>query len=633
MNSTVAASVQLAAPPSSAWVRFLRSYGPTPNNLTLFDEFVTDNLVKAKVKPITLSSPQLEKIKERVSSGESGSILIAGTAGDGKTYHCRGLWTHLGGAEKDWTAKTTVKHLMLADGRQATFVKDLSELNDEESDAALTVMERSMNGEDRQSFVVIAANHGQILERLRDLGKRQGRVHPLRKPIQDAFLQHGMSPAGLAIFDLSRTTRRESLSEVLKAVAGHQEWDNCKQCSLRVDGRVCPIYENRSRVLSELDNGLFAKRLGDIVEVSRLNGWHLPVRDLLALASNMILGHEDVKLAKEGLMACSDVAKIQEKGAIEEASLYGNVFGSNLPLRRAMSRPVFRALASFGVGTETTNAADGLMVYGADDPKLMASFDRLLGSDVVYGATESYLASLQRYLEGDEAARIDNGAQEFLDRLKAQRRRLFFTIPGSENQYNHWEMTAFRFAGDYLEMIDLLAEGKGVSESTRARLVRGLNRVMTGLLIENNDKLFVASSGGFTQSRISVLCDTEAAARRSGGVGMRIKLDPLTERATLDVALAAGVNHSASFTLSPIRFEFLCRVAEGALPGSFSNECLEDMLAFKAKLLRKAELLRSDRLAEDEEPGLDDGALTLNFIEMEQSGHGFARPVTVRVGT
>lgn len=633
MNTPALANTQLAVTPSSAWVRFLRSYGPTPNNLTLFDEFVTDNLVKARVKPITLSSPQLEKIKNRVDSGVPGSILIAGTAGDGKTYHCRGLWNHLGGDEKDWTAKTAVKHLKLSDGRQATFVKDLSELNDEESDAALTVMERSMNGDDAQSFVVIAANHGQILERLRDLGKRQGRVHPLRKPIQNAFLQHGTSPEGLAIFDLSRTTRRESLSEVLKAVAGHQEWDNCKQCSLRVDGRVCPIYENRSRVLGDLDNGLFAKRLGDIVEVSRLNGWHLPVRDLLALASNIILGHGNAKLAKEGLMACSDVAKIQEKGAIEEANPYGNVFGSNLPLRRAMSRPVFRALASFGVGMETTNAADGLMVYGADDPKLMDAFNRLLGGDLVYGATQGYLASLQRYLEGDEAARIDNGAQEFLGRLQAQRRRLFFTIPNTEKEYDHWLLTAFQFAGDYLEMIDLLAEGKGVSESTRARLVRGLNRVMTGLLIENNDKLFVASSGGFTQSRISVLCDTEAAARRSGGVGMRIKLDPLTERATLDVALAAGANHSACLTLSPVRFEFLCRVAEGALPGSFSNECLEDMLAFKAKLLRKAELLRADRLAEDEEPGVDDGAaLTLNFIEMDQNGHGFSRPVTVRVG-
>ena len=632
MNSPGVTNKESSAPPSSAWVRFLRSYGPTPNNLTLFDEFVTDNLVKAKVKPITLSSPLLEKIKEHVTSGAPGSILIAGTAGDGKTYHCRGLWTHLGGAENEWAAKTTVKQLKLADGRVATFVKDLSELNDEESDAVLTLMERSINGEETQSFAVIAANHGQILERLRDLGKRHGRPHPLRKPIQDAFLQYGKAPAGLAIFDLSRTTRRESLSEVLRAVAGHQEWENCKRCSLQEGGRICPIYENRSRVLGKFDDGLFAKRLGDVVEVSRLNGWHLPVRDLLALASNMILGHANPKEAKENLMACSDVAKIQENGSTEDASLYDNVFGSNLPTRRAMGRPVFRALASFGVGSETTNAADGLMVYGAADPKLLEVFKRLLGSDPVYGATLGYLASSQRYLEGDETARVDNGSQEFLDRLQAQRRRLFFTVPESDKEYGHWLMTAFRFAGDYLEMMNSLIDGKGISDSTRARLVRGLNRVMTGLLIENNDKLFVASSGGFTQSRISVLCDTEASARRSGGIGMRIKLNPLTERATLDVALEAGASHSASFTLSPVRFEFLCRVAEGALPGSFSNECLEDMLAFKAKLLRKAELLRASRLAEDEEPGVDDGALTLNFIEMERNGHGFSRPVTVRVG-
>ena len=632
MNSPVVASQESSVPPSSAWIRFLRSYGPTPNNLTLFDEFVTVALVKAKVKPITLSSPLLDKIKQRVDSGAPGSILIAGTAGDGKTYHCRGLWTHLGGDEKEWAAKTMVKPLTLADGRIAVFVKDLSELSDEESDDALCLLERSVNGAETSSFVVIAANHGQILERLRDLGKRQQRVHPLLKPIQAAFLQYGAAPEGLAIFDLSRTTRRESISEVLQAVAGHQEWGNCSRCALQTEGRVCPIYENRSRVLGESDGGLFARRLGDVVEVARLSGWHLPVRDLLALASNLILGHSNPKEAKEGLMACADVAKIQERGSIENASLYGNVFGSNLPTRRAMSRPVFKALASFGVGSETTNAADGLMVYGHDDPKLLEVFGRLLGSDTIYGATPGYLASLQRYLEGDEAARIDNGAQEFLDRLQAQRRRLFFTLPEAESEYGFWSMTAFRFAGDYLEMVHALAHGKAVSENTRGRLVRGLNRVMTGLLIENNDKLFVGSSGGFTQSKISVLCDTEASARRSGGVGMRIKLDPLTDRAALDVALAAGVGNSASFSLSPVRFEFLCRVADGALPGSFSNECLEDMLAFKAKLSRKAELLRASRLAEDEESGVDDGALTLNFIEMEQNGHGFSRPVTMRVG-
>ena len=80
-------------PPSSTWVRFLRTYGPTPNNLTMFDEYVAGAVGRAKVQPITLSTPMLAPMKAHVASGKAGSMLIAGTAGDGKTYHCRALWT------------------------------------------------------------------------------------------------------------------------------------------------------------------------------------------------------------------------------------------------------------------------------------------------------------------------------------------------------------------------------------------------------------------------------------------------------------------------------------------------------------------------------------------------------------
>lgn len=615
--------------PASAWVRFLRSYGPTPNDLNLFDEYVTGALGRAKVKPITLASPQLDAMKKWIESGSPGSILIAGTAGDGKTYHCRGLWSAFGGTTKEWAAPTPIKQLTLPDRRTVVFVKDLSEISDErQSDQALEALEGTVLGGDDSQVMVIAANHGQILERLRDMGIRQGRVHPLRKPVQDAFLLAGAAPERLAIFDLSRTARRHSLEEVLSAVAGHPEWAKCSSCKWKTEGRICPIFENKERLLGKDDDDRFARRLGDLVEVSRHNGWHLPVRDLLALASNMVLGHKD---AKEGLLSCSEVAKIQEGGKSERGNVYDNAFGANLPRRRANDRQVFRALAAFGIGQETTNGSDGLLVYGADDSKLSESFDRLVKADKVYGATASYLAGQTRYLEGDEDARLEDGAADFLARLESQRRRLFFTLPKSESDYPFWGMTAFRFAGDYLQLTAALSEKKSIDESVRTRLAKGLNRVMTGLLIENFDKIFVASSGGFTQSRVSVLCDTEAPARRSGGVGMQVKIDKYTERPSIDLALAPGASDSVTFNLSPVRFEFLCRVADGSLPGSFSNECLEDMLAFKAKLLRKAELIRAAIKAEDDEE--DAGALTLNFIEVEQSGHGFSRPVTVRVGS
>ena len=619
-------------PPASAWVRFLRSYGPTPNNLTMFDEYVSGALGRAKVQPIHLSTPQLDKMIQHIESRTPGSLLIVGTAGDGKTYHCRLLWSHLGGNPKVWSSKGNVKEHRLPDGRLAVFIKDLSEFNGEESDLPLQRLEKSVLGGDDAELIILAANHGQILDRLRDLGKRQGRTHPLRKPLQERFLQAGPAPERLAVFDLSRTTSRKTLDEIAKAVAGHPEWNNCERCLLNTADKVCPINENRRRLLGASDDGQLARRLGDLVEIARLNGLHLPVRDLLALCSNMVLGYSDAKAAKENLMTCADVARIQESGDVGKASIYANAFGANLPKRRISDRPVFKAMSSFGVGEETANAVDGLLVYGKDDTRLQTDFERLIASDPVYGATAVFCAAQDAYLEGHESARLEEGSTAFLEMLEAQRRRLYFTLPETEASYPRWSMTAFRFADEYLAIIESLKAKKPVSEVSRGRVAKGLNRVMTGLLLENADRIFIASSGGFTQSRVSVLCDHETPSRRHNGVGMAIKFDEETGLPQLDVLLASGAGNAVIFELTPIRYEFLARVSEGALPASFSNECLEDLLAFKTKLLRKAQLVHEGSSANgDDEIEGDSSVLALNFIDIEPGGRGFTRPVIVRV--
>lgn len=632
MNDLQPASlIDCSTPPASTWVRFLRSYGPTSSNLTMYDEYVAGALGRAKVQPIQLSTPLLDAMILHIESKAPGSILIAGTAGDGKTYHCRALWARIGGDPTVWSGKGNIKELRLPDGRMVVFIKDLTELNGEESDLPLERLERSVLGGNDSEIVVLAANHGQLLDRLRDLGKRQCRAHPLRRPLQDRFLQAGPDPDRLAVFDLSRTTNRKTFDEVARAVASHPEWESCKRCSLASNGKVCPIDENRRRLLGDGDDGQLAHRLGDLVEIARLNGLHLPIRDLLALCSNMVLGHADAKVAKENLMTCADIAKIQDGNNVSNASIYSNAFGANLPRRRSSTRPVFKAMASFGVGEETTNAVDGLLVYGKDDSKLHADFARFIASDPIYGATPAFNAAQDAYLEGYESVRLDDGASEFLEMLDTQRRRLYFTLPENENGYCRWSMTAFRFAGDYLSIIKALQAKNPVSDHTRGRIAKGLNRVLTGLLLENVDRIFIASSGGFTQSRVSVLCDHETPSRRQGGVGMAIRLGEESGRPLLDISLSPSQGHSVSFDLTPIRHEFLSRVAEGALPASFSNECLEDLLAFKAKLLRKAELVRKLGFAgDDDEVGGDTSALALNFIEIEPGGRGFSRPVMVR---
>lgn len=630
-NSTAEQNLELSSQPSGAWVRFLRSYGPTSNNLTMFDEYVVGALGRAKVHPIQLSTPLLDKMVEHIESKAPGSILIVGTAGDGKTYHCRALWEKFGGLSKQWSAKGNIKELRLADGRLAVFIKDLSEFNGEESDLPLLRLERSVLKGDDSEIIILAANHGQLLDRLRDIGRRQERAHPLRKPLQEQFLQAGPAPDRLAVFDLSRTTNRRTLDEAIRVIAAHPEWENCKSCLLKSGGKICPIDENRRRLLGEYDGGQLAQRLSDLIEIARLNGLHLPTRDLLALCSNMVLGFSDAKIAKENLMTCNDIASIQERGAIDKASIYTNAFGANLPKRRAAGRPIFKAMASFGAGEETSNAVDGLLVYGKNDSRLRSDFDRLLASDQVYGVTNAFFSIQNSYLEGHESARLEGGAYEFLEMLEIQRRRLFFTLPNGEANYPFWSMTVFRFAGDYLAIIESLKVKKLVSDVIKGRIVIGLNRVMTGLLLENSDRIFVASSGGFTQSRVSVLCDRDVQSRRQGGVGMSIKLNEETGRPLLEVSFAPGQGNSVSFDLTPIRHEFLSRISEGALPASFSNECLEDLLAFKAKLLRKAQIVRKAGIEnDDEEFGEEDSTLTLNFIDIEPGGCGFVRPMTVR---
>ncbi|MCX7177061.1 MAG: hypothetical protein NT159_24695 [Proteobacteria bacterium] len=618
----------VASPPALTWVRFLRNYGPLSTNGNLFDEHVAKALARAKVRPISLPPPRLAEMEAFFTDGIGGSILVAGTAGDGKTYHCRSLWERLGGASATWAGGVPLKRLPFR-GREVVFVKDLSELGETEGDEVLEGLERSAAGDDSVSFVV-AANHGQILDRLRTRGRRLGMDSPLRDPIQSAFLDPGSSYPRLGVFDLSRGADRRAMESVIAAVADHPEWERCAGCPLDSADRRCPISENRARMLGREDGGLFVRRLGDIVELSRLNGEHLPVRDLLALAANALLGHP---AAREGLMTCADVAGIQHRGDADRASVYRNVFGVNLTKKSLSKYPVFRTLSSFGVGEETANGIDGLLVYGSDDSRLSEAFGRLVASDPLYGASAGFLAAQRRYLEGEEGARDGDGDDSFRDRLSDQRRRLFFTLPGDAGEsYPFWGLTSFAHAGEYLALVEAVENRRSVDEKTRSAAVRGLNRVMTGLLLENADKIFVSGGGGASGSRVGSLCETEIPARRTGGVGMAIRADSKTGKPCLDVCVAPG-SQPVLLDLTPVRFEFLCRVASGALPGSFSNECLEDLLAFKARLLRQAEAARATPEPEGGEPAEGDGTLGLSFIEInDRDGQGAVRRVSVRVG-
>lgn len=123
--------------------------------------------------------------------------------------------------------------------------------------------------------------------------------------------------------------------------------------------------------------------------------------------------------------------------------------------------------------------------------------------------------------------------------------------------------------------------------------------------------LLLATSISFSSSKVSqVLEDRIPVTPR---LNEKVELAFANGRPTLHVQFSPNV--STSLPLNLTRYEFLSRVAEGALPGSFSRECYEDMLAFKSRLLRcLSERRRS-------EGGEESNTVSLHLLTLDSSGN------------
>ena len=605
---------------AAAWVRFLRNYGPIPTNDNMYDESIQRALKRHKIAPITLPAPLVTRLVENFQAEAPASHIITGTAGDGKTYHCREVWVALGGDPATWNKGAKVQTLAVG-SRTLVIVKDMSELRDEESAQLISDFARDVANRQSSTFYLLAANHGQLLEKLKS-APHTAEIERVTTVVEE-LLVTGINPdaaISVDLDDLSRSPAAEMVTTIIDEVTSHDGWEGCGSCAANMGDAVCPIYENRRRLMGEGEGDAFKGRIAALIELSERNGSHFPVRQLLALVANSILGHPE---ARDGLMSCAEVPRIVQEGRADLASIYRNIFGENLRPSKAEKTELFRKLNTFGIGAETSNRVDNLLVYGADDPAYREDYQRLVLSDPVYGATPAYSAAQRAYLEGAEST--DRTA--FLVNLRSQRQRLFFTMPDElAADYDLWDLTVFRYAGLYLEVAQKLAAGEPVPRQAITMIVRGLNRIFTGMLVQNQDELVLATSGSYSQSKRSPLLDELISVPRQGGEEVSVIGDGAGGFSVCVKLVRGSEIPLVSLALSPTRFEFLGRVAEGALPSSFSLECHEDLLAFKARLLRETENRR--KLDGDE---IADGELMLRFIDLGNDGRAVARRVIVRV--
>jgi hypothetical protein len=627
------------------WLKFLRHYGPVPRNDNMYDETIQRSARRQGIAPIDFEHPYQKRIADSFNQGTADpvSVILTGTAGDGKTHLCRQVWKALNGKDEDWASDNPYLTVCFhypkdrtnwPDSPEASlyrpvtihFIRDLSGWAPQqgaewepEKEALLQRFCHSLLNAEADEIFLIAANDGQLIESFRRL-KDTDDVKRARQVFEDLLVEDRQEQPGvrLRFFNLSRASSAELFDRAIEKFLAHPGWGELRQLlpgENDVFGPKCPIRQNYEL----LGSPLVKARLRSLLELCDHNGLHVPVRQILLLLSNAVLGHPD---ASQHLMLPSDVPKLIAAGTVSKASLYNNIFGGNLSDIRRQSITIFDFLERFQIGYETSNRVDNLLIFGEDDEHLGHYFKTFVAQDKFYGADDRFYAAKHEYIEG--TSEDDEKDRTFLQMLVAQRRALFFKIPKDyEHELNLWELTVFRFAGEYLdEIVGVLKRGVVVKRPLVSRLVKGLNRVFTGMLLNSDRELFLATSGNYSQSKVSRILLERVSVDPSKGEKVILRFDQASGRVLLSVFFAP--DNFVDFNLTLIRYEFLSRIAiEGALPASFSKECYEDLLALKSQLIAAY----TKRQAREELPV--GSTISLTFLSLTEQGTPDPRAVEI----
>jgi len=602
------------------WVRFLRQYGPIARNDNMYDEHIRKSAKRAGIRALAFAHPLEHEILSlfRADAGHPASVILTGTAGDGKSNLCGKVWQLIDGDEAEWNSNDVYYRRDTTIGNKAVtvhIIRDLTALpqHDErgrypDRQSLLQQFCTSLSKENPSHVFLIAANDGQLIESWQRLDQ-SGEVVKARVIFETLLVEDRREQPGVSLrfFNLSRVPSTLLFDLALAAFLSHEGWDDCyadATTDAEFFGSRCPIRHNYEL----LKTSLVQTRLRALFQLCDCNELHIPIRRILLLLANAVLGHPD---AKDRLMRPADVRSVVDGGTVAQASLYNNVFGGNLTETRREALEVFEYLNRFCIGRETSNRIDNILIFGEADENLRPYFDELLAADTFYGADASYYAAQREYVEG--ADETNATSERFLQLLVSQRRGLFFKIPQEkEQELRLWELTVFKYAGEYLDrVLRILESGGKVERPILARLVRGLNRVFVGMLVNTDRDLVLATSFSFSHAKVSRMLEDRISVLPR--LSEKVEICLSGTRPTLRVRLSEEIQCDLALNLT--RYEFLSRVAEGALPGSFSRECYEDILAFKSKALAGL----AERQQTQGPP--ESTALTFRLLSLDDNGN------------
>ena len=550
----------------------------------MYDELIHNEIEYYGIdKPINIQPARLDEVIKNFESEAPKNIILTGTAGDGKTYNCRLVWEYFDGDPEEWREGIKVAKLRLPNiEKPLHIVKDLSELTATQKEELLPDLATAVRNSDHDKVYLVAANDGQLLASWREFAEHQENEY-IRdfKVIEEMLVEEKTQSEELSLllYNLSHFDGAKCFKEIVRQITEHSKWSDCSGCSLlSEDGlTTCPIRINRDR-LRGTDEGFspFRDRLTDLLKLASSNRMHLPIRDLLLLCVNIILGDN----SRNSLLTCRTAKNRAERGDYYKTNPYANVFGSNLPSRLRQQYQTFSTLEAFGIGRETDNKTDHLLVYGPYDDE--EKYDALIGNDLFYGAV-AYKNTLQDYLEGER-----ENLAEFMHSLVLQRQRLFFSLP-FDSDLSPWSLSVYQSSGEFLEFGKKINSGEVVPSRTVELLAKGLNRTFCGMMIDDGHKVYLASSGGDGRGRIAlILCSDDISIlknNRNPYLHFKLASDHLTPLMRIIDPMVQEDEVIDEIELQISHFEYLIRVAKGSLPTNFSRQCYEDFLDFKLRII------------------------------------------------
>jgi hypothetical protein len=524
------------------------------------------------------------------------NVVLTGTAGEGKTSLCFELVFQLTGNRANGVNGVEEVRVETAAGpRTITLIYDVTawrkRTDGRISQDDVTLLERMARScfETGDDFFVLAVNDGQMHELFRALPPDvPASIRRLESSLIDLHAQRERDSGDrLRLVNLSMVPSARIMELCLTAVLDRPEWACFEEES---ENPLFSPSSSLARNFNTLSTPQVRAKLMTLARVADVAGHHLPIRGVLCMLSNALLGHPDAK--DRVIRPGAEANALAKAGLSHKGAFHRNLFGENLSATNRRKREIYRFLSMLHIGEETTNDLDELLVFGSRDQELRPAFNELIAADQNHQRNPDFDIMLRRYIRGDISN--DDETRMFLSELAVERRRIFIQAsPEQFLKHSLWKTTVFHHAREFLdEVVTPIEAGKAIPRLHLRKLATGLNRIWTGLLLSDHaNEVYLTSGLDLTTSAVSdiFLSQLEFDSEPPG-------LDVVRREAggAPEVILRAS-GREFRFALTLPRFEFLCRVADGAMPSSFSRESCADFMSLKQRCLRDLKLRTSSR--------------------------------------